>query len=304
MCMATYIPGGAEIPYKGLENGATTNDDGHGFAIAAESGLMIVRKGMDFYDILDQFATLRAMYPDSPALFHSRWATHGSKNPDNAHPFKVDDYSVLAHNGIMPEVFHPTKGDDRTDSAKFASILSHNISGMWSRRERRRIGRMIGSYNKLVILSVNPVFIKPRGFVVNADRGYWQEDGVWFSNSDYKDSWYGAYRHAMKTGNESFDEWWADYKAYNGTQDDMRSLAPSTPVQQCILCAGDVDKNGYCYECATCQDCMEIWQDCDCFLPQSARRETADDDSEDHTPLALEAARRQDTDDAGGWVLG
>jgi hypothetical protein len=73
------------LPHRGyspdtgtLFNGAYLNDDGHGFAIVADEQL-IVQRGMQAEPMIDAFNAARRQYPHGPALFHSRFGTHGAR---------------------------------------------------------------------------------------------------------------------------------------------------------------------------------------------------------------------------------
>ncbi|MFE3000052.1 hypothetical protein ACFXG4_34265 [Nocardia sp. NPDC059246] len=85
MCLLTFFPPGATPDLTALRNGARVNKDGHGFAVVTETSVLVGR-GMDAEEVLDEFAAVRARYPDRPALFHSRYATHGAVSIDNCHP--------------------------------------------------------------------------------------------------------------------------------------------------------------------------------------------------------------------------
>jgi hypothetical protein len=187
--MITYIPAGIEIPWEGIENGAKTNNDGHGWAIASAMGLE-VGKSMDFTEAaLDLEAARERHGMNSVVLFHSRWGTHGVMGEFNVHPFYVGDdrQTVMAHNGILPSAYHPVGKDPRSDTRIFTDRVAGNYlnpdSGVPSRRRGKSLGDVIGSGNKLAFLSIASGTPKVR--IINAWMGEW-EGGVWYSNTGYK----------------------------------------------------------------------------------------------------------------------
>ena len=115
MCILSYFPSEVGVvDGDALFNGGVRNPDGHGWAIVASRGI-IMGKSMDLMQAIVEFTEARKHHPQGPALFHSRWATHGSKGLANNHPFYIggSQLTVLAHNGILPSSAHPADGDDR-----------------------------------------------------------------------------------------------------------------------------------------------------------------------------------------------
>ncbi|MFE3278408.1 class II glutamine amidotransferase [Nocardia sp. NPDC059239] len=79
---------------------------------------ILVGRGMDAEEVIDDFTAVRRRYPDRPALFHGRYATHGAVSIDNCHPFRLgrDRRTVLAHNGVLPRRVRPAPYDPRSDT--------------------------------------------------------------------------------------------------------------------------------------------------------------------------------------------
>jgi glutamine amidotransferase len=186
MCLLTYYPSGAMPDPEMLTGGADCNPHGHGFAIVADRHV-IVRHGMNPVDLVSTFERMRAAYPDGPALFHSRFATHGSVGTHNCHPFLVggDKRTVLAHNGVLPAPARPTGRDWRSDTRVFAEVLlpAARFGSLTTRRGRARLARWLGPSNKIVVLTVDPRY-RQSAYLFNEDCGYWC-DGVWYSNLDF-----------------------------------------------------------------------------------------------------------------------
>ncbi len=156
MCLLTFVPADVMPDTTALLNGATVNDDGHGFAIVAD-GQLIVRRGMDAEAMVETFATLRRTHPHGPALFHSRLRTFGKRTVDNCHPFPIggDERTVVAHNGNLPAVVQPAKGDPRSDTRIAAEEFLPALGSLRVRRNRLRLERWMTRHNKMVILTVN-----------------------------------------------------------------------------------------------------------------------------------------------------
>lgn len=184
MCLMTYFPPGVQPDVECLRNGSVVNDDGHGYAIIIDDEI-IVGRSMSFDEIVTEFVALRAEYPDGEAMFHSRYSTCGAYNVDNVHPFEVNrsPLTVLAHNGHITQAT-PEKGDWRVDSRIFAEdVLPRRFPVLDSPRTQRRLAAYLTSYNKLVILTVDPRYAK-RAYIINEKSGTWH-DGAWYSNGGY-----------------------------------------------------------------------------------------------------------------------
>ncbi len=185
MCLLTFLPAGVMPDLDALRNGALVNNDGHGFAIIHQRQI-IVERGLDAEVVLKSFAALRRRYPDGPALFHSRYATHGSHDLANCHPFPVggDPRTMLAHNGILPRIVQPGKRDSRSDTRITAEDFLPAFGSLRLRRIRLRFERWMGPANRMVILTVDPRF-RRRAFILNEPSGIW-DAGAWYSNNGYQ----------------------------------------------------------------------------------------------------------------------
>lgn len=257
MCILTFIPSGiglAEPAIESLWNGGLNNPDGHGFALATPDGI-VMGKSLRLDEALSDFIDARETYPDAPALFHSRYATHGPVVRDNCHPFYVGagNQTVLAHNGVLPKAAHPRNGDQRSDTAIMAAEL---MPRQWHRLDKRStmksLTQFCGRGNKLVILTVDPRY-KRSHYIVNESRGTWDSDtGLWHSNFDYLYS-LASTQAQWTTGRATGCDWLDD---------------PTV----CDLCHGRVNDYGVCTVCGTCCDCYESYRDCLCHIPEHLRQ--------------------------------
>lgn len=260
--MITYIPANIDIPWQGVENGAYFNDDGHGFAIASKSLGIEIYKSMDYDMFALHLAEARERHGhDSLVLVHARFATHGTTDEYNVHPFWVDEDTVMAHNGILPNEWHPAVGDKRSDTRVFVdrTAIQYVGNGVPSRRGGKTMGQMIGSGNKLVFLSVKNG--EPKVRIVNAHLGVFT-GGVWYSNDGYKDHGWGSRYYT--------NGWWNDYSTIEDT--DGRDLP--TTKDMCPWCQS-VDTLDHasdtCTACEVCLTCNKWMGDCDCYLSESEK---------------------------------
>lgn len=245
MCMLTYFPPDATPDLDALANGAEFNDDGHGFAIVTPDEIL-VRHGLDGNEMIAAFDELRARYPGGPALFHSRFATHGTRDLDNCHPFPVDHDArmVLAHNGILPRRVRPKGGDPRSDTRIAADgFLSRKGYSAWDDPSAQRsLAQWLGPHNKLVVLTIDPRY-REHAYLINEDAGIW-DHGIWYSNRDYQDYTNASLSMTPGTGGPSpFDE-----------------------CPECLI-PGVIDGNGFCLVCGACADCAEPDGYCVCYAP-------------------------------------
>ncbi|MGF6886709.1 hypothetical protein ABIA39_004517 [Nocardia sp. GAS34] len=185
MCLLTFHPPHVSPDLTALRTGAENNDNGHGFAIASGSEIL-VGHGMDAEVVLEEFARARSRSPEGPALFHSRWATHGAVNIGNCHPFRLgrDQRTVVAHNGVLPKRVRPGRFDRRSDTRIAAEtyLPSQPFGSVDTPGGRRGLESWLGS-SKLVLLTVNPAYAH-RGYIFNERAGLW-DNGVWYSNASY-----------------------------------------------------------------------------------------------------------------------
>jgi hypothetical protein len=251
MCLLTFFPAGV-MPYMtALLNGAYLNDDGHGFAIVAGDQL-IVQRGMDAESIIEAFDAARHQHPNGPALFHSRFSTHGQTGLDNCHPFPVggDARTVLAHNGVLPRTVQPARRDPRSDTRIAAEDYLPAIGSLRMRRTRMRVERWMTPHNKMVILTVDRRF-KERAYILNETSGTW-DGGIWYSNDGYL---------APTAGTRS--RWDAD-----PTWDWPPSERGADSLDRCKLCRAVINATeDACRDCGRCFDCGELPEYCYCYAP-------------------------------------
>lgn len=184
MCLLTFSPEGVHPDAERLWNASINNPHGFGFAVRTPSGIVRSR-GMDFERVYDNYvATLKRHHGES--MFHLRWATHGTVNKANCHPFYVgaDRDTMLGHNGIIP--IEIPQGDARSDTRYFSEVLmpkSGGVAMMDNAEYVSKLEKVIGA-SKLVILTNNADAQRPF-YIVNEQMGHWDSDS-WWSNYSYE----------------------------------------------------------------------------------------------------------------------
>lgn len=252
MCLLTFYPAGSLPVTDALLNGAYLNNDGHGFAIVTDDQLL-VRRGMDAIDMIETFDALRREHPHGPALFHSRFTTHGATTVDNCHPFPVggDPRTVLAHNGVLPAEVQPGKDDPRSDTRITAEEFIPAFGSLRSQRTRQRLQRWMSPANKVVILTVDRRFTQ-QAYILNEQSGMWDGD-VWYSNDAYLPMEQLEWEPSPH-GQRSDWPWWMDV-----------SLGHCPVCEAIINTAEDT-----CPNCGCCLDCQQLPETCLCRIPALA----------------------------------
>ena len=262
MCLLVVCSPNSTPKREDLNAGACHNPHGFGFAIEADGKIISVR-GMSAKKIIKQFLELRKQYPNGYAMWHARIATHGVKNEDNCHPFKVggSDLTYLAHNGIL-DVPIP-HGDKRSDTRILAEDTLPRIGGV-SALDDDVVWTMVSKWasgSKIAVLTVDPS-AKETMYIVNEKLGSWDNEGVWWSNQNHKPkpainyySTYEAYKKPMVVTHLDEDYTITDY---------------SPKLDECPYCYAivDFDENPYyCDMCQTCYDCEIELTGCMCYVP-------------------------------------
>ena len=187
MCLIIANPECKSVPAEHISRAFSTNHDGFGVMWYSEEErcLKSMRGMFPLESIKHIFAGLEKR--QVPYVAHFRFATHGTKNQDNCHPFMVGDYLGgvgMVHNGTLTG--SEWRDSKRSDTAILVDkIRGHIASGDFSPFDLfekqaphvlSRYGSSIGS-DKLVFMSglghIN---------IVNEQNGDWL-DGIWYSNT-------------------------------------------------------------------------------------------------------------------------
>lgn len=284
MCLLTYFPPGIQPDAQLLRNGAQFNDDGHGWAIVTKDSI-VTYKSLDAEQAIDNFVATRKIFPEGPALFHSRFSTHGTISLENCHPFAVngDNRTVIGHNGIFPKSVQPEQGDTRSDTR----VLADDFLGKKDHlrfatpKQQKQFAGWMGRYNKAVILNVNPKY-PFKSVIINEKQGIWH-NGIWYSNDAFE-GWTSKI-YTIQPKHQSHYEW--------------------DKYDSCIHCLthGTVKPITHiCSFCGMCNDCDEAGESCLCYVPSKMIDGDKADDSDKYVKWWEDAANGAETTILGRLV--
>lgn len=283
MCMLCVIPPQVLPSREKLENSALNNPDGFGFAIAVPSeGRLIVERTMNADECINSFLALRAQYPEGYAIWHARYATHGSTTLDNCHPFYVgsDGLTVLAHNGVLPT--EEAKGELRSDTRIFAEDILASIGGVTA-LDNPQIYNMLEDFSsgsKIAVLTVDPR-AKYDLYLLHENKGELDESGVWWSNGSCALDYYAKPVSTAYKYNGYYDSEWGNsawgMDSYTPSKSTSSSSVPAKMIDdnkyQCEMCealldADELENTQYvCVFCQSCQLCSMSADVCMCYKP-------------------------------------
>lgn len=258
MCLLTFAPAGVHLDSERLFQASLNNPHGFGFAVRTPNGIVRSR-GMNFKTVYENYlATLDKFHGDS--MFHHRYATHGTVNKKNCHPFYVGDDkdTLLGHNGIIP--IEIPKGDVRSDTRYFSEVLmpEHGGVAMLDNPEYIKFLEKSIGYSKLVILTNNESAKQPF-YIVNEDLGDW-DSGAWWSNTSYEKPKPKMYTYSTPTyttkGYSKTDTTFDDYDEY--------SFVINCPLCELDVVVNELTDETFCPTCDICLLCEEFTEDCWC----------------------------------------
>ena len=209
------------LNFADMDQAAENNPDGFGYAFVKTVGgvpHVIVRKHVEYKKLRDEFHRDYKRYrKSSPFMVHFRWATHGTTNTRNAHPFNMGDGGAAIHNGII-DMHRMPQGD--SDTLAFINKVVNRMPSNWRFTQVwvDMVGRMADIGNKLVFLWPDKTHV-----IIGENEGFWHA-GVWYSNSSHKTRRYTNY--------DNYDASWLDYKAQNVAG--MRHAAECMCNQCCL----------------------------------------------------------------------
>lgn len=178
MCLLLFKPADKIIPDKHLVVADRNNPHGCGIAVAMGDRI-IIEKAPTWS--ADHIIKLLNKYEGHPAIVHFRYATHGSKNVENTHPFRLNDDWVAAHNGIISNV---KTLEDESDTRAFLRLnVIPMLENNWKLTDEdviKLLSHEMGTGNKMTFMDKEGNIA-----IANESAGHWNE-GIWYSNGGYK----------------------------------------------------------------------------------------------------------------------
>lgn len=183
MCLLTVCAPNTIPTREELALGACSNLHGFGYAIIVE-GELVVNRSMEASALINEFLAIREKNMTEYAVFHARYASHGSIDIDNCHPFYLgeDKKSIMAHNGNLPNDLQP-KDDTRSDTRWFAETVMPSLGGIVV-LDNPYFDDMLAQWagsNRIVFLTVNPE-AECQLYLFGEKHGETDTEGVWWSN--------------------------------------------------------------------------------------------------------------------------
>ena len=258
MCLLVVASPNSTPRKKDLECASCNNPHGFGFAVITPNGI-VTGRGMSSKKVIKKFLEVRKEFPSSYAMFHARYATHGVKNEDNCHPFKVPSKydTYLAHNGILD--INISAGDRRSDTRIFAEDTLFAMGGVTA-LDDAHVWTMVSKWalgSKIVIFTLDPD-ANDQCYIINENAGHWDNEGMWWSNSTYKESTWSTY---LGTPSKS------SALALNDG-----GYAEAEECAHCLAVAFEDANPYYCEMCMACYDCSGTYSDtCLCWTPEKDR---------------------------------
>lgn len=268
MCIIAYKPKGVELMGRTIiKHMMENNPNGAGYCFITNEGVFI-RKGFWSAKKLDRslmrdLATFNLKHKDVDIIIHSRIATSGLTKPENCHPFPItDNVSTLRETCLMAPFAFVHNGmidleDDKNKSLSDTMVFVRDILAKIDFSEplpdhMKTLLELALHSSKVLILGVN-------GIVFTSGK-YDESEGIFYSNSTYKETELWAYPQGKFAYSGSYartpHEGFAMYD--NGyTRDDKYPCG----LQRCDLCGCDSNKVVFVEDMYLCPDCVISMKD-------------------------------------------
>lgn len=257
MCQAIVKPAGFLIDKSILELAWAQNNDGAGFAVKNSNNTITIHKGFFKFK---HFWKMYQHYEHLDCLIHFRYATHGTKDAENCHPFPIGDEAAMIHNGILNH-FLPSALDKKSDTRiliedfivpawKASKVSVHEFL---TQAGTHALIESLVAHNKLACLTTT-------GFIIFHEiLGEWS-GGVWYSAGlpmpELAYSYPRMYRSGMVSVDAPFafsnddDEWEREWwERWTDETDNGEEIA------LCILC----NKTGPLVHLGADMYCEQCW---------------------------------------------
>jgi len=268
MCLLMVAKPNAMPSDDALVCACANNPDGFGYAVHTGKTI-ITGRGMNHNDVIDRFLTTREKHINGWAMFHARMTTHGETVKENCHPFRVGGSpdTILAHNGILSNVKIPA-GDKRSDTRVFAEdLLPARLNILDNKKKFKKLEKWAGG-SKIAVFTTDRRLNKAM-YIINEKLGSWDDDGIWWSNSSYKQSYYITPTYG-RTGSwvPSYDIAKGNGKYVLDGQDLTEFVEEGLACSYCGHFFAETDYyHGYCQTCWVCMECQDFEESCMCYTP-------------------------------------
>ena len=214
MCLIVAKPKGKKnaLTKEKFVRAATRNPHGIGIVYNDGTGL----KEQKFVDVKDKLDDIYKIVENADSyLIHFRYATHGNKDLENVHPFKVTDNLYVAHNGVLSK--YPELNKEWSDTKNFVEgvikpyVEKHGEEAVKSPEFIKWLEEEIGSGNKMVFVDKDMNFT-----IANEGAGSWMDD-CWFSNTysvEEPKKWDYNYATTSPSWN-NYNNYYDDYGYYD-----------------------------------------------------------------------------------------
>lgn len=235
MCIIVVKDKNKPLPKKEyLKNCFENNPDGMGFMYLKHNKVIIDKGYMTYKSFEKRYDKLCKKFnnfKDLPLIMHFRIGTAGANSKENTHPYPISDdkrdlhktYTKtdlgVVHNGIIYD-YNPQKHQkDINDTQNFIMNYLYPLYKNWSTfYKNENILKGISS-----ITDSKFAFLDRYGKIRLVGEFETDEDGILYSNSNYKNNWYYDYRYMYK------DKYYypVEYNTTNDTYDYDLQLEPN-----------------------------------------------------------------------------
>ena len=212
-----------------LKNCFENNPDGMGFMYLKHNKVIIDKGYMTYKSFEKRYNKLCKKFnnfKDLPLIMHFRIGTAGANSKENTHPYPISDDKRdlhktyvktnlgVVHNGIIYD-YNPTKHQkDINDTQNFIMNYLYPLYKNWTTFYK----------NDNILSGINSItdskfaFLDSCGKIKLVGKFETDEDGILYSNSNYKSNWYYSYRYMYD------DEYYLPSK-YNKADDTSNKIS-------------------------------------------------------------------------------
>ena len=182
MCIIIVANKNKKIPNKHIKLASELNCDGFGMSASVNNKLFVYKSiSINSDDIIKLYNSIRQIATGDIVL-HFRLATHGDVSDKLCHPFYVNKYLVMFHNGVMRDSVSGYNGHNKNESDTKAfvnNVLKNFKKGFQNNKTvMNMISETVEEYNKLC-------FLDSAGQTTYTSSNGWVEyNGILYSNPD------------------------------------------------------------------------------------------------------------------------